>query len=199
MKRKPGQKASIFAEKGMRLVRSWETMMLLAESTRPLTSKEINGRVHQDYPFLLNPCTVQTTNEDLKTLQKCGFPLCRVDQNNKEIIIDEIDSVQGKFKKTRWRLRDPSELGEFTSPYLKQPSATDIVSLSLCRALLKDEIPSQYPFRNSVSKMLKELQLRLNKRLRQGDSVNIDLHNKIMFNLFILISFLFHNPRNAYL
>ena len=180
MKRKPGQKASIFAEKGMRLVRSWETMMLLAESNRSLTSKEINERVHRDYPLLLNPCTVQTTNEDLKTLQKCGFPVCRVDQDNKEIVIDEFATAQGKFKNTKWRLRDPSKLGEFTSPYLKQPSATDIVSLSLCRALLKDEIPSQYPFRNSVSKMLEELQLRLNKRLRLGDSVDNNLHDRIL-------------------
>ncbi len=179
MKRKPGQKKSIFAEKGMRLVRSWETMMLLAESNKSLSSKEINDLVHRDHPFSLEKCSVQTTNEDLKTLQKCGFPVCRVDKNNQEIIFEE-GATQGKFKNTKWRLRDPSKLGEFTSPYLRQPSASDIVSLSLCRALLKDEIPSQYPFRNSVSKMLEELQLRLNKRLRHGDSVDNNLHDRIL-------------------
>ena len=88
--------------------------------------------------------------------------------------------MRGKFKNTRWHLRNPSKLGKFTSPYLKQPSSTDIVSLSLCSALLKDEIPSQCPFRSFVSKMLEELQLRLNKGLQLGDSVNTDLHNKIM-------------------
>ena len=178
-KRKPGQKAAIYAEKGMRLVRSWETMMLLAETSNPLSAARINERIHRHLPEGYQ-CNVQTTREDLKNLQKCGFPVIMIDRDDNEIIFDEEQSTTGKLKNVRWRLRDPSKLGEFTSPYLKLPTAADIVSLSLCRALLKDEVPAQYPFRNSVEKMLEELQLRLNKRLRLGESVDIDLQGKVM-------------------
>ncbi|MDA3824127.1 MAG: WYL domain-containing protein [Bacteroidales bacterium] len=177
MERKPGQKAAIFAEKGRRLVRSWETMMLLAETTRPLTAAQINERVHQ-LEEDDQCCNIQTTREDLKTLQKSGFPVCKVDQDDNEIVEDGETTI-GKLKNVRWRLRDPSKMGEFTSPYLRQPSASDIVSLSLCRALLKDEMPSQFPLRQSVDKILEELQLRLNKNLRFGDSVDIDLYDKV--------------------
>jgi hypothetical protein len=178
-KRKPGQKAAIYAEKGMRLVRSWETMMLLAETSNPLSAAQINDRIHRHLPEDYQ-CNVQTTRDDLKNLQKCGFPVVMIDRDDNEIILDEEQSATGKFKNVRWRLRDPSKLGEFTAPYLKLPSAADIVSLSLCRALLKDEVPAQYPFRDSVEKMLGELQLRLNKRLRLGESVDIDLQGKVM-------------------
>ena len=172
--RQPGEKAAIYAEKGMRLVRSWETMLLLAEASGPLTATQINERInrgqHDD-----QCCNIQTTREDLKTLRKCGFPVCKIDKNDNEIADD---GEPGKEKDTRYCLRNPSKLGELT-PFLKQPTATDIVSLSLCRALLKDQIPSQYPLQRSVSKMLEELQLRLNKRLRLGESVDIDLHDRV--------------------
>ena len=153
--------------------------MLLAETTRPLSGSEINEMVHRNYPFSLNPCSLQTTNEDLKTLQKCGFPVCRVDQDDKEIPVNGGTAIQGKYKNTKWRLREPSHLGEFTSPYLRQPTASDIISLSLCRALLQDEVPSQYPMRQSVSRILEELQIRLYRKLRHGDSVDVELHERV--------------------
>jgi predicted DNA-binding transcriptional regulator YafY len=169
---------AIFAEKGMRLVRSWETMMLLAESNKPLTTQEINEMVHRHYPFSLNQCNVQTTNEDLKTLQKCGFPLCRFDQDGQEIPFTD-EPGRGRYKNTTWCLRNPARSKEAEIPFLRQPTVSDVLSISLCRALLKDEIPSQYPFRRTMAKVLEELQLQLFRKLRREGGKDVRLHNRI--------------------
>jgi predicted DNA-binding transcriptional regulator YafY len=181
MKRKPGQKASAFAEKGMRLVRSWETIMLLAESNKPLSSREINDKVHKGTTFNLPgfKCSIQTTNEDLKTLLKCKFPICRVDKDHNEINIDEFESVAGKFKNTKWSLREPSKLRLSKDGALGMPTSADIISLSLCRTLLDNGISNHFYFRKYLSKLLEELQLQLNKKLRLGDE-GTDLHDKIL-------------------
>jgi len=157
---------AIFAEKGMRLVRSWETMMLLAESNKPLTTQEINDMIHRHYPFSLNQCSVQTTNEDLKTLQKCGFPLCRFDQDGHEIPFSD-EPGRGRYKNTKWGLRNPTSQKELGIPFLCQPTVSDVLSISLCRALLNDDIPSQYPFLRTMAKVLEELQIQLFKKLRR--------------------------------
>jgi len=169
---------AIFAEKGMRLVRSWETLMLLAESNKPLTTQEINETVHRHYPFSLNQCSVQTTNEDLKTLQKCGFPLCRFDQDGQEIPFTD-EPGRGRYKKTTWRLRNSATQMEADIPFLCQPTVSDVLSISLCRALLKDEIPGQYPFRRTMAKVLEELQIQLFRKLRRESGKDLRLHNKI--------------------
>jgi len=177
MKDKNSSKA-IFAEKGMRLVRSWETMMLLAESNKALTTQEINDMIHRHYPFSLNQCSVQTTNEDLKTLQKCGFPLCRFDQDGQEIPFSD-EPGRGRYKNTKWCLRNPSSQKEVGIPFLCQPTVSDVLSISLCRALLNDDIPSQYPFRRTMAKVLEELQIQLFKKLRREGGADVLLHNKI--------------------
>ncbi|MBV5341082.1 MAG: WYL domain-containing protein [Deltaproteobacteria bacterium] len=169
---------AIFAEKGMRLVRSWETMMLLAESNKPLTTQEINEMVHRHYPFSLNQCNVQTTSEDLKTLQKCGFPLCRFDQDGQEISFTD-EPGRGRYKNTTWCLRNPAKSQDVDIPFLRQPTVSDVLSISLCRALLKDEIPSQYPFRRTMAKVLEELQLQLFRKLRHEGGKDVRLYNKI--------------------
>lgn len=179
MKVKPGQKTSRFGEKGMRLVRSWETLFLLVEAGSPLSAQEIHGKIHSNYPFSDYPCGLQTTREDLKTLQKCGFPVCMVDNKGQEFDPAEQDSVQGKLKNVRWQLRDPKKLGELKNQYHRLPGTSDLVTLSLCRALLKDEVPIQYPLYHSLSKILDELLLQTNKALRSGDSTIADLHNRV--------------------
>jgi len=179
VKVEPGQKTSRFGEKGMRLVRSWETLFLLVESPSPLTSQEIHEKIHRNYPFSDQQCTVQTTREDLKTLQKCGFPVCMIDELGREIDSDEMASSQGRLKNVRWFIRDPKKLGELRHSYHRLPSTPDLVTLSLCRALLKDVVPDQYPLYRSLSKMLDELQVLTNKALRVDDSRIADLHGKV--------------------
>ena len=179
VKSKPGQKTSRFGEKGMRLVRSWETLFLLVESPSPLTSQEIHEKIHRDYPFSDNKCSVQTTREDLKTLQKCGFPVCMLGEQGQEIDFDELESAQGRLKNVRWFIRDPKKLGELRHSYHQLPSTPDLITLSLCRALLKDVVPNQYPLYRSLTKMLSELQVLANKALRVDDSRIADLHGKV--------------------
>jgi len=178
--RKPGEKAAVFADKGWRLVRLWETMMLLAEHPAPMSATEINDRIHRDYPFNFSDsrCSVQTTSEDLKTLQKCGFPVCRFNSANEEVYAGA-ESLRGKFKNTRWGFKTSLMLGESTSPWLRHPSVEDIISLSLCRALLKDEMPGYYPLRHMISQLLDKLQIRLNKAIARGESLDVDLPGRI--------------------
>jgi predicted DNA-binding transcriptional regulator YafY len=179
MKVEPGQKTSRFGEKGMRLVRSWETLLLLIESSAPLTSQEIHEKIHRNYPFCDNQCAVQTTREDLKTLQKCGFPVCMVDEHGQVIDPDSTESAKGRLKNVRWQIRDPEKLGESEHSYHRLPATLDLVTLSLSRALLKDVLPHQYPMYRSLTKMLDELQVHANRALRIGDTGIADLHGKI--------------------
>lgn len=163
----------------MRLVRSWETLLLLVESSTPLTAQEIHEKIHRNHPFCDHQCAVQTTREDLKTLQKCGFPVCMVDDQSKEIDSDEMESSQGRLKNVRWQIRNQEKLGELENSYHRLPATLDLVALSLSRALLKDVVPRQYPLYRSLSKMLDELQLQTNRALRVGDSGIVDLHGKV--------------------
>ncbi|MDR3503937.1 MAG: WYL domain-containing protein [Legionella sp.] len=179
MKIEPGQKTSRFGEKGMRLVRSWETLLLLVESSSPLTAHEIHEKIHRNHPFCDHPCGIQTTREDLKTLQKCGFPVCMIDDQSKEINSDEMESCKGRLKNVRWQIRDQRKLGELENSYHRFPATIDLVTLSLSRALLKDVVPRQYPLYRSLSKMLDELQLQTNRALRVGDTGIVDLHGKV--------------------
>ena len=121
---KPGQKTSRFGEKGMRLVRSWETLLLLVESPTPLTATEVNEKIHRS-PQFSGPdqrCSVQTTREDLKNLQTCGFPVCRVNENGQEIDPEEMDSSQGRLKNVRWQIRDTNKLAKFEPSFHLRPT-----------------------------------------------------------------------------
>ena len=182
MPHKIGEKA--VSGKGMRLVRSWETLLILIDSSDPLTAEVINKRIHADGTNLGGEgvkCSVQTTREDLKTLQECGFPVCMVDKKGQELInIYEKDSAQGVLKNVGWRIRDPRKLNtKDPSHQLPIPTTSDLVTLSLCRALLNDVAPSQYPLYRYLSKMLEELQVQINKALRFGDPKIVDMHGKI--------------------
>jgi len=179
VKVEPGQKTSIFGEKGMRLVRSWETLFLLVESPSALTSQEIHEKIHRNYPFSYKQCAVQTTREDLKTLQKCGFPVCMLNEHGQEIDPDDMDSAQGRLKNVRWCIRDSKKLGELQHSYHRLPATSDLLALSLCRALLKDVVPDQYPLYHSLSKLLNELQVQTNKALRVGDTRFADLCGRV--------------------
>jgi predicted DNA-binding transcriptional regulator YafY len=176
---KPGQKTSRFGEKGMRLVRSWETLLLLVESPAPLTALEIHEKIHSELPFSDKECSVQTTREDLRTLQKCGFPVCMVNEQGNEIEAGEMESSQGRLKNVKWHIRDPKNLGELRHSYHRLPTTSDLLTLSLCRALLKNMVPKQYPLYRSLLKILEELQLQINKALRVDDPRIADLHGKV--------------------
>lgn len=176
---KPGQKTSRFSEKGMRLVRSWETLLLLIESPTPLTASKIHAKIHSDYQFSDNPCSVQTTREDLKTLQKSGFPVCMVNEHGQEIDADELESAQGRLKNVHWQIRNPKKLGVLEHSSHRLPATSDLVTLSLCRALFDDVVPKHYPLYRSLSKMLEELQVLTNKALRFGDPKIPDLHSRV--------------------
>jgi len=160
-------------------VRSWETLLLLIESTCPLTSQEIHEKIHRNRPFCDHQCAVQTTREDLKTLQKCGFPVCMIDDRGQEIDPDAMESAKGRLKNVKWQIRDQERLGALEHPYHRLPATLDLVTLSLSRALLKDVVPRHYPLYRSLSKMLDELQIQTNRALRVGDTGIADLHGKI--------------------
>ncbi len=157
-----------FGEKGMRLVRLWETILLLVESDEPCTAKEINEKIHLNFPFSDHKCNIQTTREDLKTLLKCGFPISIIDKNNKEIFLDEEFSPRGKLKNIRWKFKnfDSFDLSEIKR--IKNPASFDIISLSLIRALLNENIGRNYPFYKVFHLMLNNLWQQLNKKLRAG-------------------------------
>ncbi len=175
MKRKPGQKSSIFAQKGMRLVRSWESMIVLAESEQPLGAEQIHSRIHESYPFSMSPCSLQTTIEDLKTLQKSGFPVCRVDKNGQRIDEDAQDSIHGKFKYTKWCLFDLERMSQFSTP-----STLDVLSLSLCRAIMDTGVGDSFVMGKYISRFLAALQIRLNRQLRGGQDEPHVFHNRIL-------------------
>ena len=180
MTRGPGHKAASFGEKGMRLVRAWETLLLLVESPTPLNARDIHDRVHRSYPFSDQPCSVQTTREDLKTLQKSGFPLVMVDDRGEEIDPDELESVQGRLKNVRWQVRDSTRLAQLATPHHRLPTHADMIALSLCRALLHEDMtPRNYPLYRLIGDLLNELQLRLNQALRTGEPEIADLPGKI--------------------
>jgi len=181
MLRKPGQKAARFGEKGMRLVRSWETLLLLIESPTPLMAQEINAKVHRDFPFCDHPCSVQTTREDLKTLQKSGFPLVMIDEQGHEIDPDELESAQGRLKNVRWQIRDPDYTTLQGLSCYRLPNSSDLIALSLCRALLHDDMmpTGGYPLSRIINKLLSELQTRINYALRTGAPAIADLPGKI--------------------
>lgn len=83
--RKPGEKITRWGTKGMRLLRTWETLLLLAESPTPLTAREVHKRLTSRYPFDDQPLGLATTREDLKLLRLCGFPVVALDQEGREL------------------------------------------------------------------------------------------------------------------
>ena len=164
----------------MRLARAWETLMLLVESPAALTAQEINRRVHRDYPFCDHPCSVQTTREDLKTLQKGGFPLVMVDDQDCEIDPEILETTHGRLKNVRWRMRENPAPDQAAAPNHRNPTQTDLITLSLCRALLHDDmLPRGYPLYRMAGRLLEALQLRLNQALRTGEPEIADLPGKI--------------------
>lgn len=177
--RKPGQKSAFYGEKGLRLVRSWKVLLLLAESQTPLSTHEIHRKIHQDPDFVNNECGLQTIREDLKALVRTGFPVRMIDQNDQFFSLEEEEDLRGRFKNIRWTLCDPDNIGELKNPRHYMPTSADVLNLSLCRSLLALEVPSQYPLFPVLEKMLGELHLRMNQMLRRGEPEIHDLHRRI--------------------
>jgi predicted DNA-binding transcriptional regulator YafY len=178
--RYPGQKAAEFSEKGWRLVRLWNILLLLAETKKPLSAARLNELVHQDYPFNTegSQCSVQTTIEDLKTLVNCDFPISRFDQHGKEINSEELSP--GKFKNTTWGLRNPSHAASNCLFSLIRPTAADISSLALCRAMLGITSGGHRQLGLYLDRLLEELQINLNSRLRHADDFSNDIQERIV-------------------
>jgi len=177
---KPGQKSAFYGEKGMRLVRSWKILLMLAESPEPLTVPVIHRRIHQDPDFINNECSLQTIREDLKTLHKANFPVEMINLQGETLPSDAENSGRGLHKNTRWRLSDPTQIGNFENPRHLMPTAGDVLNISLCRSLLTMEVPGRYPLFPVLEKMLAELHCRMNQMLRRGEPAVQDLVPKIL-------------------
>ena len=174
-----GQSSTGYGEKGMRLVRTWETLLLLTEASQALTAPELHHQLHRKYPFSETPCSVQTIREDLRTLKKCGFPVCALDRDGVEIDLEAAVSQHGKNKDLRWTLRDPACIPNLNSAHQRQPSSADLIAISLCRALLQQQVPSAYPLYKSVGRLLDELMLQLNRHLRHEKSQLGQIHERV--------------------
>lgn len=64
-----------YGEKGWRLVRLWQTLLIVVEAERPLTVVEINGRLGLVPELREFEGKVATTRDDLWVLVRCGFPI----------------------------------------------------------------------------------------------------------------------------
>jgi predicted DNA-binding transcriptional regulator YafY len=95
--RKPGQKLTRWGSKGMRLLRTWETLLLLAESPTPLTAREVHERLAGRYPFDDQPIGLATTREDLKLLRLCGFPVVALNPEGCELDEEADEESPGDF------------------------------------------------------------------------------------------------------
>ncbi|MDY0132114.1 MAG: WYL domain-containing protein [Desulforegulaceae bacterium] len=161
---KIGFKHARFGEKGRRLQRSWETLILLSSSEVPLSAKEINEKTHKKYPFNENKCSVQTTREDLKLLIECGFPVIMTDKNGNKIDLEEFEDLRGKFKNTGYLLSDPLK----TSEYNFSPSSFDIITLAISRAAAESDLSEKFYLKKYFTKMNSLFYEKINERLKSG-------------------------------
>lgn len=157
MARKPGQRATKFGCKGFRLLRSWTTLLMLAEPGSPPTAAELTERLRCRYPFDGLEISIQTTRDDLRLLRQCGFPVVPLDDRQEEIDLDAFDTLTGRLKNVRWTLRDPARLGELLGEGLPRPSAADIVTLDLLRCLLGHTAPPGFWLAATVRRLLDEV------------------------------------------
>lgn len=151
-----------FGEKGRRLQRSWETLLLLAREDSPLNAKEINKKTHVKYPFDENKCSLQTTREDLKLLIECGFPVAMVDGNGEVINPDEFEDLRGKLKNVRYVLTDPNIILE----NINSPSSYDISTLAICRAA--SETSEKFYLKSIFLNMINVFYEKINQSLKKG-------------------------------
>lgn len=164
----PGKNTTNWGSKGMRLVRTWETLLILAESGKPLQSTEIHERLASRHPFNTVELSLQTTREDLKLMRSCGFPIIMVDESGCEICVDDYDDLRGRLKNVRWALRSPGVLHDADGRD-GCPSRADILSLRLLRDLLHFFRVPGFWLQSQIDELLAEVMIFFNERLRIQD------------------------------
>jgi hypothetical protein len=165
-KGKSGPKAMV--GKGARLIRAWQTLLILTEAEKPLSAEEINQRlaINPDLTEYLGK--VGTTRDDLWTLAHCRFPIRMLDDKGEEIDIEPFlglqrrsdeqrPSLRGHFKNTRWALKEYRDIGKLTASHQRVPTAADLRALALLRAMLQENVPSSFPLYGQVSGLLGEM------------------------------------------
>ncbi|MBX3728979.1 MAG: WYL domain-containing protein [Candidatus Sumerlaeia bacterium] len=175
---KPGPKA-FMGEKGWRMIRTWQTVLIITEAEKALTAKEINDRLGVVPELLEYVGKVSTTRDDLWTLIRCGFPIRMLNEKGEEVDLDryldeERGSRRGLLKNMRWTLKESHDIGRITAPRHKVPTATDLRTLALLRALLQDNVPDGFPLYGQVVGLLGELHQWLGSRvhgLSHGDMI----------------------------
>jgi len=146
--------------------------MILVEAERPLTPAEINSRLAQHHPELMEFVgNVPTTSGDLWTLLRARMPvkLVRVKGEGEyeeiptDVLLHDDTSKRGRLRGTRWALRDstPDELARTAGKLV--PSASDLAVVSVLRGLLQDGIPGSFKLWKRLEAALAALQSRLPK------------------------------------
>lgn len=159
----------------MRLLRTWETLQIVARSRRPLTSREIHDELQGRYPFQSDPLSLQTTRQDLKLLHQAGFPVMAVDPEDREVDLDGEDDQRGRHKNLRWRLRSAEEIRQFYPDGIPRPSAADVNALAMLRGLLVQGEPTGFWLCHATEALLREVWGLVNARLRRGEPLGPDL------------------------
>jgi len=152
-----------YGEKGWRLVRLWQTLLIVVEAEQPLGVQEVNARLGLVPELREFEGKVATTRDDLWVLVRCHFPLRVTDEQGDEIdltvYLDDETPRRGKLKNVRWSLRPGSDIGRLEDKRHRRPTSAELTSLSLLRALLRDDVPPGYPLYQQLRALLENLQL----------------------------------------
>ncbi len=152
-----------YGEKGWRFVRLWQTLLIVVEAERPLGVQEVNARLGLVPELREFEGKVATTRDDLWVLVRCGFPLRVCGEQGEEIdlaeYLDDETPRRGKLKNVRWSLRPGSDIGRLEDKRHRRPTPAELTSLSLLRALLRDDVPPGYPLYQQLRVLLESLQL----------------------------------------
>ncbi len=156
--RRRGPKATFGGEKGMRLVRLWRTLLAVIEAERPLSVPEINERVTLDHDLDQYAGNIPTTRDDLWLLVRTGFPLLVTTGEGEEIDTEDYlrgdQARRGRYKNLRWSLRHGGDIGRLSSSRHRRPTSAELTTLSLLRALLRDEVPRDYPLYQQLQNLV---------------------------------------------
>jgi len=174
----PGQNVTKFGEKGMRLVRSWTTLMILAASKQPLTAREVHDKLCQHPDFAHVEMKLQTTREDLKTLVKCQFPVAMVDDKGRELDLGDHPDLRGRLKNIRWCLRTGSAIRDLLSPP-SRPTVADVAALRVMHELLVLLRSPSELLRGPFADVLRELLIIYQNQMMIDEAMGSELAQKL--------------------
>ena len=134
-----------YGEKGWRFVRLWQTLFIVVEAEKPLTVQEINARLGLVPELREFEGKVATTRDDLWVLVRCGVPVRVTDERGEEIdleqYLDDESPRRGKLKNVLWSLRSGTDIGRLEDARHRKPTSAELTSLSLLRAMLREDVP----------------------------------------------------------